>query len=306
MTTPTTFDVLIAGSGPIGAATAFLLTRDQPSLRVGLITQDPTTDPSATYLQAGGCLRWHWDDAVKEEMTKTTADVIKDLAASGVDLDLIEDHYLLLHTGTYTPSINFSGRKLVEYLLAQAKERGLELIQAKVENVQVTDAATTITAGDSTYAAPKAVLALGVANANYLPDYELETEKRQLFVLDLPVDDTRQEFPHVIAPVGKGYAFAFIKKMPQGLRLLVGQEDVVEANEDAAAENYFGALLDAGLGNIMPFLQDAQVEHILWGFDAGNKELRLEQRGSVLAANCGSAARSCIWIGQQVVNKLQH
>jgi hypothetical protein len=137
-----------------------------------------------------------------------------------------------------------------------------------------------------------------------MPDYELEVEKRQLFVLDLPVGEDERDFPHVILPVAEGVAYVFIKHTAKGWRFLVGQEDAVEASEEPGAEDYYEALLEAGLGQVMPFLNKAKVEQILWGLDAGNKELRLEDKDGLIAVNCGSAARSCVYLGKEIAAHL--
>src|SRR4051812_31510203 len=185
----TQFDVVIAGSGPIGASTAYFLTK-KTSLKVALVTQDPTDDSSATYTQAGGSLRWIWDDPEKTKMTSETAKFIKSLSAGGADFSLHEDHYLYLYTGAYHPALNFSGKKLVDLLLGVAGTQGLSIIrQAKLSSLQVSQNNVTLETNAGKISGRKVLLALGVANAEFMPGYDLDREKRQLFVLDLPVTD---------------------------------------------------------------------------------------------------------------------
>jgi hypothetical protein len=127
----------------------------------------------------------------------------------------------------------------------------------------------------------------------------------RLFVLDIAVTADSEKFPHVILPVGEGVAYVFIKKTPAGLRYVVGQEDVIEATEADGIQDYWQELLDAGLAKTMPFLSKAKVEKIWHGLDAGNKTLRLEEvQPGLIAANCGSAIRSCAFIGQNVAERL--
>ncbi len=299
------FDVIICGSGPIGATTAYFLMQANPKLKLAVITQDPTDDHSAAYTQAGGCLRWFWDEPLKREMTETTASFIKGLAAQGVDVGLREDHYLFLYRGAYTPALNFSGQKLVDNLLSRVEAAGATVMRG----VQITAVRNETNGGmvetsTGTFQAGRVLLALGINNAKLLPGYKLEQEKRQLFVLDTPVNEANRDFPHVVTPIGKGYAYVFIKRTPQGLRLIVGQEDVLEVSNESGPEDYWNKLLAAGLGEVMPFLKEAKVEQIWWGFDAVNKELSVEEQGHIMAANCGSAARSCVWIGQNLAEQL--
>jgi hypothetical protein len=54
----------------------------------------------------------------------------------------------------------------------------------------------------------------------------------------------------------------------------------------------------------MPFLKEAKVEKILWGFDCEKKTLSLENRENLFIANCGSAIRSCVWIGRKIAEEL--
>ena len=298
------YDVLIAGSGPIGAATAYFLTKTT-QLKVALVSEEPGDETHAAYTQAGGSLRWQWSDEQKSDMTRETADFIKQLNSDGVDVSLIEDSYAYLYTGQYHPSINFSGKQVVHHLLREAMRGGLTFIRdAKVTAIKSTEDGVTVKAGDQTLTAAKALLALGVANPKFMPDYELEREKRQLFVLDLKVEDSEQVFPHTIARLGDdGYAYVFVKQTPNGLRFVVGQEDIIKDDEDGA-NDYFAALLEAGVGDIFPFLRDAKVETLWHGWDSGNKDLKFEQSGSIWAANCGSAARGCAWIGRTLAEKL--
>ena len=54
-------------------------------------------------------------------------------------------------------------------------------------------------------------------------------------------------------------------------------------------------------------MKSAKVEKVLWGIDAGNKELKIKSyKNRLFAANCGSAIRSSIWIGEQVAEKISN
>jgi glycine/D-amino acid oxidase-like deaminating enzyme len=300
------FDILIAGSGPIAASTAYFISQEHPELTVGVVSREPSTDNSAAYTQAGGSLRWTWESRLKSEMTSETAKFIKDLSNKGVDLALLEDHYLYLYTGQFHESLNFSGKKLVDYLIGQAKAQGVEVFEnAAITAVHETPEFTELETSAGRVKGKRVLLALGAANAEYMPNSKLELEKRQLFVLDKPIDELSTKFPHIIGRIGDdGYVYVFLKQTPRGLRYIVGQEDIIE-DDETGLNDYWQALLDAGAADVLPFLRDAKVESIWWGFDAANKELIIEEgNGRLFAANCGSAARSAAWIGKAVAMKL--
>ncbi|MEO5646437.1 MAG: FAD-dependent oxidoreductase [Candidatus Paceibacterota bacterium] len=297
------YDILILGGGPIAASTAYFLTQEKTA-DIGLLMQEPTDSHSATYQYAGGSIRWFWPDELKTEMTTQTAEFIKNLDAQGVDLSLLNDNYLFMARGKYVPSINVSGKKLVEWFLQQAQESGLAIHQ-KQEIISVTQQEEMwhVKTATDEYLAKKVLMALGVNNKKVIADYEVEVEKRELFVLDLPVTATEEQFPHTIIPINEGVVYIFIKKFPEGMRFVVGQEDILNSAE-IEADQQFSELMAAGLGDLMPFLKEAKVEKILWGNDAGNKTLRVDQRGSLFIANCGSAIRSCVWIGKELTKRL--
>jgi hypothetical protein len=56
----------------------------------------------------------------------------------------------------------------------------------------------------------------------------------------------------------------------------------------------------------LPFLEGVKAEKILWGFDAENKTLKIFNKGEkIIAACCGSALRSCVYIGEKLYNIIQ-
>jgi hypothetical protein len=80
---------------------------------------------------------------------------------------------------------------------------------------------------------------------------------------------------------------------------------VVEENNKPAPDDYFKKMCGLGLTDLMPFLKDAAVEKVLWGFDAKNKTVKLYSPDGMLhAAACGSAVRSCIGIGKKLAAEL--
>lgn len=298
-----TVDLIILGGGPIGAATAYFLSRAGSGQKVCLLSKDPSAD-NAAWQNAGGSVRWYWDDAEKRAMTKETADFAKRLVSEGVELSLLEDNYLFLHRGVFAPSINLSGGKLVDYLLAEAAKNGVDVRRsAEVTGITRDGETYKIATSAGEFAARKVLCAMGAAaNTQLVDGYEVEPEERQLYVLDAAVTADSASLPHIILPIGEGVAYIFVKKTPNGLRFVVGQEDAIEPAGNA---DDFKALLAAGLGSIMPFLKQAGVETVWSGTDAGNKTLKLEEaQPGLWAANCGSAIRSCAYIGRTVAERL--
>lgn len=298
------YPVLILGGGPIAASTAYFLA-ERGVHDVGLITLEPADTAYATYLNAGGTVRWFWSDPERVLITKETGDFVTHLSHSGVDLSYHRDQYLFLHRGKSVPALSINTEQLVQWFIHSAKSRGL-VVHAGERVTSVTSEGTVaiVHTERAEYRARKVLLALGVQNSSFMPGLSLEREKRQLFVLDLPVGEDEKSFPHVVIPLGKGTAYLFIKRMPEGLRFVVGQEEVLTVNTDPEPENYFPRLLKAGLGDLFPFLKNAHVEKILWGFDAHVKSLVVTEEGPLVAANCGSAVRSCVWAGQTLAERL--
>ncbi|GAB3170492.1 hypothetical protein GCM10027059_37060 [Myceligenerans halotolerans] len=325
-------DVAICGAGPIGAATARFLARRRPGLHIAMLTADrpgalpgrgpgalpdavpdgslaDPTDPDhrATYRYSGGSIRWAWDDAVKREMTSETAGFVRGLLSDGVELDALENTYHLLHTGELIPALNLSAARLVDHLVNTARADGV----AWHPGTTVTavrpgdDGGYVVETSQGDVHARQVLVALGARTPRVLPAHDTEAEKRQLFVLDLPVDEHRARLPHTIVPVGKGFAYVFVKRTDGGIRVVVGQEDIVEDDDTAGPVDYWAELLDSGVGDVLPWLRDARVERILWGVDSAHKKLAVtEPVPGLLAANCGSAVRSAAWIGRTLADRL--
>ncbi|MBE1875840.1 NAD(P)/FAD-dependent oxidoreductase [Myceligenerans pegani] len=315
---PGDVDVAICGAGPIGAATAHFLARRHPGLRVALLTDHAAAPPDgstadadpehhATYRYSGGSIRWAWDDAVKREMTNETAGFVRALLSDGVELDALENTYHLLHTGELIPALNLSAARLVDHLVDTARADGV----AWHPGTTVTgvrpgdDGGHVVETSRGDVRARQVLVALGARTPQLVPAHDTEAEKRQLFVLDLPVTDARERLPHTIVPVGKGFAYVLVKRTDGGVRVVVGQEDIVEDDDTGGPVDYWEELLDSGVGDVLPWLRDAGVERILWGVDSAHKKLAVtEPTPGLLAANCGSAVRSSAWIGRTLAARL--
>ncbi|MEI7059055.1 FAD-dependent oxidoreductase [Nocardioides sp. CCNWLW239] len=298
-------DVVICGAGPIGAATAYFLAR--PDLRVVVLDLDPEDDPAnlATYRYSGGSIRWTWPDPVKREMTTETEKFIRGVT-SDADLAMLENPYHLLHTGELIPAINVSATRLVGLLRDQAQELGVQFIDgAAVTGVRPDGPGHVVETARGTIRAARVLGAMGAANASVFPQTSATPEKRQLFVLDLPVPPEREQMPHTIVPVGDGFGYVFVKLVDGRLRVLVGQEDIVEDDDTSGPVDHWTTILDRGLAATLPWLRDARVDDILWGVDTAQKTLVVDEpTPGLLIANCGSAIRSAAWLGRTLAERL--
>jgi glycine/D-amino acid oxidase-like deaminating enzyme len=149
------------------------------------------------------------------------------------------------------------------------------------------------------------VLALGTGNAALADGPRPELEKRQLFVLDLPVTEQRAGLPHLVAPVGDGYAYVFVKQTSDGLRLLLGQEDIVDDRDLSGPVDHLAELLAAGVADRFPFLRGAAATEVLRGLDVVAKLPVVTERGpGLLTVNCGSAVPACVPIGERAAARV--
>ncbi len=304
------YDIAIVGSGPIGSATAYFLSQSKKGMRIGLISAEPYPDHDsehrATYFYAGGSVRWHFDDPEIARATGLTAKFIRECVAEGVDLAAWEDAYVFLNRGIIVPSLTVSGTKLAEYLAAEAERNGVERQQGtKLLGFEKKNGFYALRTDHGEILARKVLLALGASLEAFVPEAGFTFEKRQAFILDLPVPPERIHFPHLIMALGGGIVYIFTKQIGDQVKMVVSQEGVVEENGDRAPQDYFQTLQELGLVELLPFLEGAAVETVLWGFDAKNKKLKLYSPDQQLfAAACGSAVRSSIGIGQDLAAKL--
>ena len=301
---PTDADIVICGAGPIGAATAYFLAR--PDLRVVVISFEPDDDPDhlATYRYSGGSIRWTWPDPVKREMTTQTEQFIRG-AAPHADLAMLQNSYHLLHTGEHIPALNVSATGLVGMLRDQAREAGATLVDALVTGVRRDGSGHVVETSRGAIRAGRVLGAMGAANASVFPQASAEPEKRQLFVLDLPVPPERELLPHTIVPIGDGFGYVFVKLIDGQMRVLVGQEDIVADEDTSGPVDHWKEILDSGLATTLPWLRDARVDDILWGVDTAQKTLVVDEPSpGVLVANCGSAIRSAAWLGRTLAERL--
>ncbi|GIW67634.1 MAG: hypothetical protein KatS3mg096_502 [Candidatus Parcubacteria bacterium] len=270
-----------------------------------LLQKEPEIDDGLAYINAGGSIRWYFEDEEIRENTRKTAEFILSLKDK-VDLNLIEDNYFFVHKGVFVPSINIAGGKLVNYFKKVAKENGVEIFNStEFQKIEKDGEIYKIITNNGEFLADKVIFAMGYKNKEYL-DVPIEIEKRQLFVLNLEVKEEQLKIPHTIIRFKDGIIYYFLKKFDYGYRIVLGQEEIIEHSLEPKPEDYFNDLLSMGLGDVLPFLKKAEVEKILWGYDATNKKpLIYEYDKNVFVVNCGSAVRSLIGIIEQVLNKLR-
>lgn len=288
--------IAVVGAGPLGASTAYHLARGGASVTV--VSDAGSSD--AAYHASGGSVCWHRPDPRRAALIRQTAEFVRAAVAAGAPIRCRDTPYLFLTEGVLVPALNIGSADLVSYLLAEAERSGAE--RADVGRVVAVERSGDhhVVRGDrGTLAAGVVVLAMGTGNREVLPGLDGTWEKRQLFVLDLAVDDHRAALPHTVAAVDDGYAYVFVKEFDEGLRVVVGQEDVVEDHDHSGPVDHLAALLDRGVGALFPFLRDAAVERVLWGLDWADKLPHLSSHGAgILSINCGSAVRACVPAGQ--------
>ena len=291
-----TCDIAVVGCGPIGAATAYRLA----GAGVPGVVLVGELGPG-TYQRSGGSVCWHRPDPAKAAMIRETAEFVLARVAAGARIRVRDTPYLFLDAGILAPALNVASADVVADLVELAAAGGVERRDVgPVRAVEPRTGGHRIVGERGTLEARVVVLALGTANPALVPQLPSRVEKRQLFVLDLPVDDDRGRLPHVIAPIGDGYAYVFVKDTDDGLRVLVGQEDLVADDELDGPVDHFAELLAAGAGDRFPFLRGAGVQQILWGLDWADKYPHLpEHRPGLITANSGSAVRACIPIGRR-------
>jgi glycine/D-amino acid oxidase-like deaminating enzyme len=306
--------VAVVGAGPLGAATAReLVHRGVPN--VVLLDGESPDDhsaPRAAYRSSGGSICWYRSDPAKAELIRTTAEHVQRRVADGARIDVRELPYLLLEHGVQVPALNVNSSELVTDLVGEATRGG-----ALLQRTGVVDAVTPTQTGwevrsgpDSgagTVTATVVVLALGAGNVSLLPGLQPRLEKRQLFVLDLPVDEDRARIPHVVARVGHGYAYVFVKNLPEGQRVVLGHEDLVPDDDPTGPVDYLAQLLEAGVADAFPFLGAARADRILWGMDWADKFPRVcvGEQPTLLAINCGSGVRACIGAGRAAADAVE-
>jgi glycine/D-amino acid oxidase-like deaminating enzyme len=292
-----TYAIAVVGAGPIGAATAYQLALRGVS-GVALACGGPA-DGLAAYPQSGGSVCWHRPDPEKAAAIEETASYLRAAAGAGAPIRFRTAPYLLLESGVLAPALNVTAADLVEHLRAEAGAGGVTTVPTgRVTAISRSGSGYRVVGEKSTVDASVVVLALGTGNLDLVPYLPRELEKRQLFVLDLPVDGGRADLPHIVAPIDDGYAYCFVKEFDHGLRLVLGQEELVEDTDPTGPVDYLDALL-ARVDRAFPFVAGARAEQILWGLDWPAKAPTLGGDGvGLITVNCGSAVRACLSVGR--------
>ena len=289
--------VAVVGSGPIGAATAYGLAR----AGIADVTLVGGDHGPAAYRSSGGSVCWHRDDPEKAAMIEATADFVRQRVAAGARIRYREQPYLFLDAGVLVPALNIAAADLVADLAGLARRDGVrDADLGPVTAVEPVEGGHRVVGARGTVEARVVVLALGAGNAALTGTDPGAVEKRQLFVLDLPVGEDRARLPHLVAAVGPGYAYVFVKQTAGGLRLLLGQEDLVADSDLSGPVDHLAELLAAGVADRFPFLRGARAEQVLWGVDRFEKLPAITaHRPGLISVNCGSAVRACVPIGQR-------
>ena len=302
------YDLIIVGGGPIGSVAAYFISQEKDNFKfqnIALIQKEPEVSENIAYLNAGGSIRWYFEDEEIRTATKKTYDFILKIKDK-INLNLVEDNYFFIHKGVFVPSVNISGKKLVDYFKENAQQKGIEIFSGfDFINFKKDSNNYLIKTNKTDFLTKRIIFALGYKNKEYF-NLPLEIEKRQLFVLNMPITKEKEKLPHTVLKLKNGVIYFFIKKFDDGYKLVLGQEDIFEHSLKLEPEDYFNELLSEELLEILPFLKNSKVEKILWGFDVKNKKPYIQEiEKNVWTFNCGSAVRSIIYIGEKILEVLK-
>jgi glycine/D-amino acid oxidase-like deaminating enzyme len=290
--------VAVVGAGPLGAATALALTRRA----IGDVVLIDDGEAAAAWRNSGGSICWHRADPTKADLIRRTADAITARIEAGAAIRARLTPYLILEQGVLVPALNVASGDLVADLVERAETGGAVRVDiGRVRAVVRRGAGWTVEGDRGTVDASVVLLAMGAGNFDFMPGLPRRLEKRQLFVLDLPVDDGRARLPHIIARIGSGSAYAFVKEFDDGLRVVVGQEDLVVDDDESGPTDHWAQLLAAGVADALPFVAPGRPERILWGLDWADKLPHIAvapEQPTLLSVNCGSAVRVCVAAGE--------
>lgn len=286
--------IAVVGTGPVGSAAAYhLAQRGVP----GVVQVDGSAGRAA-FRQSGGSVSWHRPDPVRSQAIEETARFIRAEVASGAPIRIRDEPYLYLDSGELVDGINIEADDLVAHLRRSA-DGVADLDVGEVRAVEPGDGSHRVVGTAGEVEATVVLLALGAANVGLSPGLTGELEKRQLLVLDLPVEPSQERLPHVIARLGPGFVYVFVKEIDGRLRLVVGQEDIVADDDHNGPVDYLPELFDAGLAERFPFLAEASTAQVRWGTDWAGKDPHVhEPAPGLISVNCGSAVRSCIAVGR--------
>ena len=290
--------VAVVGAGPLGAATTVALTRRS----VGEVVLIDGGHDTAGWRNSGGSICWYRPDAAKAELIRRTADAITARIEAGGAIRARFTPYLILRQGVLVPALNVASGDVVADLVEQAEAGGAIRVDiGRVRAVGRRGAGWTVEGERGTVDASVVLLATGAGNPDLMPGLPRRLEKRQLYVLDLPVDDHRAGLPHVVARVGSGSAYAFVKEFDEGLRVVVGQEGLITDKDESGPADHWAELLASGMADAFPFVAPARPERILWGLDWADKLPHIAaapELPTLLSVNCGSAIRVCVAAGE--------
>lgn len=290
--------VAVVGAGPLGAATALALTR-RPAPEVVLVDGG---DDAAAWRNSGGSICWHRSNPAKADLIRRTADAVIARMEAGASIRARPTPYLILEQGVLVPALNVASGDVVADLVEQAETAGVARVDVgRVHAVARRGAGWTVEGERGAVDASVVLLATGTGNLDLMPGLPRRLEKRQLFVLDLPVDDGRAGLPHIVARIGSGSAYAFVKEFDDGLRVVVGQEGLVVDDDESGPTDHWAELLAAGVADALPFVAPARPERILWGLDWTDKLPYIAaapEAPTLLSVNCGSAVRVCVAVGE--------
>ena len=173
------------------------------------------TPDTATYRNSGGSVCWRRNDPEKAAMIRATAEFVRDRVAAGASIRVREQPYLFLDEGVLVPALNVASADLVADLADLAVAGGVRTRDlGRVTGVESVDGGHRVFGERGTIEARVVVLALGVGNSALAGGPGPDLEKRQLYVLDVPVTAERATLPHL----GGGGRLRLRVRLPQARR----------------------------------------------------------------------------------------
>ena len=169
---------------------------------------------------------WYRSDPAKAELIRTTAEHVQRRVAEGARIDVRELPYLLLEHGVQVPALNVNSSEPIADLVGEATRGGALPRIGVVDAVTPTQTGWEVRSGGGHRGGTVVVLALGVGNVSFFLSCSHGWRSVSCLCSTCRWMRTARML-HVVARVGHGYAYVFVKNLPEGQRVVLGHEDLV-------------------------------------------------------------------------------
>ena len=302
--------VAVVGRGPIGAATAQRLAmagvRD-----VALVAAAEPEPGEPAYRSSGGSVCWHRSDPTKKAMIRRTAEFIRARVAAGAPVRVRDTPYLFLDAGVLAPALNVAAADLVADLVGLAaggrawhagrRRPGHRRWSRSPGGHRVVGPSRQ--RGRAGGRARARCGQPGAGRRTCRPGWRSASSSCSTCRWTRSGRRSRTWSPRS----GAGYAYVFVKETPDGLRVVVGQEDLVAGRRPDRS----GRLVRPSCWPPGWRTASRSCGRPGWsgssGASTGWTSCRqlVEHRPGLLTVNCGSAVRACVAIGEQAAARVQ-